>query len=124
VSQKEEEKMKVTLSYIKNLLREAAGDESCPAAAQDKRLNKRNKRKAAANPKIRYGHPKRRRVLSALAKQDKFCGNCAAFNISEKMIQCNAASSDGSTGYCMMHEFTCAAEKTCLTWAPGGPKRN
>ena len=45
--------MKITLSYIKNLLREAAGDESCPAAAQDKRLNKRNKRKAAANPKIR-----------------------------------------------------------------------
>jgi hypothetical protein len=22
-----------------------------------------------------------------------------------------------------MHDFSCAAEKTCLTWAPGGPKK-
>jgi len=26
-------------------------------------------------------------------------------------------------GYCKMHDFSCAAEKTCLTYAPGGPKK-
>ncbi len=116
--------MKVTLNYIKNLLREAAGDKSCPAATQDKDLNRNNKIKAAKNPKIMYGYPDKVPELQSLAKKGSFCGNCAAFNISEKMIDCGAATNAGGRGYCMMHDFTCAAEKTCLTWAPGGPKRN
>ena len=121
---KEEEKMRVTLNYIKNLLREAAGDNSCPAASQNTRLNAQNKTKAAKNPKIMYGYPEKIPELQPLAEKGNLCGNCAAFNVSEKMIQCGAAAEEGDRGYCMMHEFTCAAEKTCLTWAPGGPKTN
>jgi hypothetical protein len=120
---KEEEKMKVTLNYIKNLLREAAGDESCPPATQDQDLNDANKAKASTNPKIMYGHPKDVSALSKLAEEGKLCGNCAAFNVSRKMRKCGGASLNRKRGYCMMHEFTCAAEKTCLTWAPGGPKK-
>ena len=116
--------MKVTLRYIKNLLREAAGDDSCPAASQNKSLNAQNKKKAAQNPKIMYGYPDKVPELRSLAEQGSLCGNCAAFNITEKMVNCGAATNAGGRGYCMMHEFTCAAEKTCLTWAPGGPKRD
>ena len=114
--------MRVTLNYIKNLLREAAGDEECPPASQDPDLNAQNKGKAAINRKISYIHPEDAAKIVAMAEEEKLCGNCAAFNISEQMVQCGSASADGATGYCMMHEFTCAAEKTCLTWAPGGPK--
>ena len=116
--------MKVTLWYIKNLIREAVSDKSCPAATQDEDLNRRNKIKAANNTKVMYGHPRDVPKLKKLAKENKLCGNCAAFNISKSMIMCGGASKDGKRGYCMMHEFTCAASKTCLTWAPGGPKRN
>lgn len=116
--------MRVTLKYIRNLLREAAGEDSCPEASQDKDLNDENKEKAAINPKIKYGYPSEVPELLQLAEQNKYCGNCAAFNISEQMIQCGAATNAGDRGYCMMHEFSCAAEKTCLTWAPGGPKRD
>ena len=114
--------MRVTLNYIRNLLREATGDDSCPAATQDTKLNAQNKAKAAKNPKIKYGYPEKVPELKTLAEKGSLCGNCAAFNVSKKMIKCGAATEDGARGYCMMHEFTCAAEKTCLTWAPGGPK--
>ena len=116
--------MKVTRQFIRNLIKEAAGDKSCPPATQDSKLNKKNKKDAAKSEKIMYGHPDKVSALEPLAEKNQLCGNCAAFNVSEQMQQCGGASKDESRGYCMMHEFTCAAEKTCLTWAPGGPKRD
>ncbi len=115
--------MKITRRFIKNLIKEAKGDDSCPAATQDAKLNSENKRKAARNPKIKYGHPSKVKELQKLAKNNKLCGNCAAFDVSKKMIKCGGANKKGTSGYCKMHDFSCAAEKTCLTWAPGGPKR-
>ena len=44
-------------------------------------------------------------------------------HISKKMIACGGANEEGTVGYCKMHDFSCAAEKTCLTYAPGGPKK-
>ena len=58
-----------------------------------------------------------------LAEQGKLCGNCAAYDISPKMVSCGGADAEGTFGYCKMHDFSCAAEKTCLTYAPGGPKK-
>ncbi len=39
--------MKITRRYIKHLIKEVKGDDNCPAATQDKRLNSKNNRKAA-----------------------------------------------------------------------------
>ena len=115
--------MKVTRKFIKNLIKEAKGDDSCPSATQDKDLNSKNKMLAADNPDIKYGHPNQVAALKALAKEKKLCGNCAAFDITPQMVNCGGANEEGTAGYCKMHDFSCAAEKTCLTWAPGGPKK-
>ena len=121
--------MKITGAKLRSLIRETiyllekSTEYVCPPATQDADLNRNNKVKAAENTKIMYGHPKNVKVLQKLAAANKFCGNCAAFNVTEQIVDCGGASKDGKRGYCMMHEFTCAAEKTCLTWAPGGPKR-
>ena len=114
--------MKITKRFIRNLIKEAKGEASCPAPTQDNRLNSKNKKKAAKNPKIMYGHPRKVKELQKLAKENKLCGNCAAFDISKKMKDCNVKVEQGM-GYCKMHDFSCAAEKTCLTYAPGGPKK-
>ena len=106
------------------LLQEKADKEACPEPTQDKALNAANKGEAAVSRKIAYMHPEDATKILALSEEGKLCGNCAAFNISEQMVECGGASRDGETGYCMMHEFSCTAKKTCLTWAPGGPKRN
>jgi hypothetical protein len=116
-------KMKVTRQFIINLIKEAKGDDSCPAATQNKVLNRKNKQKAAINPKIKYGYPSKIKALKKLGEDNKLCGNCAAFDITSQMIDCGGANKEGTVGYCKMHDFSCAAEKTCLTWAPGGPKR-
>lgn len=115
--------MKITRRFIKNIIKEAKGDDSCPVPTQDKKVNAQNKIKAAKNPKIKYGHPSKVKDLRKLSRENKLCGNCAAFDISKKMIKCGGANKKGTSGYCKMHDFSCAAEKTCLTWAPGGPKR-
>lgn len=104
-------------------LKEAAEGDSCPAATQDKNLNSKNKTLAAKNVDIKYGHPSQVDALKPLANEKKLCGNCAAFDITPQMINCTGANKEGTVGYCKMHDFSCAAEKTCLTWAPGGPKK-
>jgi hypothetical protein len=127
--------MKVTKRFIKNLIKEAKGDDSCPAATQDKSLNRKNKHKAARNPKIKYGHPSKVKELQKLAEEKKLCGSCAAFDVTKKMQACMGVKQEyekvtaefliknNKSGYCKMHDFSCAAEKTCLTYAPGGPKK-
>jgi hypothetical protein len=66
--------MKITRRFIRNLIKEAAGDDSCPAATQNKDLNAKNKAAAAENPKIKYGHPDKVPELESLAKQKKLRG--------------------------------------------------
>lgn len=115
--------MKVTKRFIKNLIREMKGDDTCPAATQNKELSDSNRGIAASDRKIAYMHPDDAVKILALTREGKLCGNCAAYDISEKMVQCGGADAEGTYGYCKMHDFSCAAEKTCLTYAPGGPKR-
>ena len=115
--------MKVTRRFIKNLIKEAKGNESCPAATQDKELSNFNRGVAAQSRKVAYMHPEDAMKILELAEQGKLCGNCAAYDISPKMVSCDGADEAGTYGYCKMHDFSCAAEKTCLTYAPGGPKK-
>ena len=63
------------------------------------------------------------------------CGNCAAFDITEKTLDCIAkgigddgGSEDpfdvikaGNLGYCRFLKFKCAAARTCNVWVVGGP---
>jgi hypothetical protein len=71
------------------------------------------------------------------AKQS-LCGNCAAFDITEKTLNCIATgigtdggSEDpfdvieaGELGYCRFLKFKCAASRTCDAWVVGGPITN
>ena len=115
--------MRIVESRLIQIIKEEIQERLCPLATQDKNLNAENKRKAAAAKDIKYGHPDEVPELKKLEEKGQLCGNCAAFNITDKMVDCGGASKDGTTGYCEMHRFTCAADKTCLTWASGGPKR-
>ena len=115
--------MKITKRFIKNLIKEAKGDNSCPIATQEGEVNIANKGSAAIDRKIAYMHPEDAQKILELAAENKMCGNCAAFDITKEMIKCGGANKEGTVGYCKMHDFSCAAEKTCLTYAPGGPKK-
>jgi len=115
--------MRITRRFIQNLIKEVRGDDSCPVATQEKELSDFNRGVAASNRKIAYMHPEDAVKILELAEEGKLCGNCAAYDISPKMVQCGGADAAGTYGYCKMHDFSCAAEKTCLTYAPGGPKK-
>jgi hypothetical protein len=68
------------------------------------------------------------------AKQS-LCGNCAAFDVTKKTLDCIAkgigtdgGSEDphdvieaGQLGYCRFLKFKCAAKRTCDAWVVGGP---
>lgn len=63
------------------------------------------------------------------------CGNCAAFDISEKTINCiekgigtdqgsenpHDVVAAGDLGYCRFLKFKCASLRTCDAWVVGGP---
>ena len=54
------------------------------------------------------------------------CGNCAAFDRGEKMLQCIAKGMGegdpwdvidaGDLGYCEIFDFKCASSRTCEAW--------
>ena len=67
------------------------------------------------------------------AKQ-MLCGNCSAFNKTDKMLDCieEGLSDDrmddamevikaGDIGFCEIFDFKCAAKRTCAAWIVGGP---
>ena len=68
------------------------------------------------------------------AKKSK-CGNCAAFDITKKTLDCIAKGigddegsenpfdviNAGKLGYCRFLKFKCAAARTCDAWVVGGP---
>ena len=129
-----------------NILSEAEISK-CPAPTQNIELNLQNRQKAINE----YGYG----PLNPSKPNDKFwqtkvdmwkldsveeakssrCGNCAAFDITEKTLDCIAkgigddgGSEDpfdvikaGQLGYCRFLKFKCAAARTCDAWVVGGP---
>ena len=116
---------------------------SCPAATQDIAVNTKNRDVAVKN--YNYGplnvdHPGDyfKKVAdywntSEEAAKESLCGNCVAFDISDTMDKCmpgrtsaeaNEEITQGVLGYCWMHHFKCHSERTCHTWAKGGPIRD
>lgn len=106
----------------------------CPKATQNLELNTKNRNKAIKADHIKYGPinltdddywldiADHWATDIETAKNSK-CSNCAAFDISPRMDACmpGRIQEDGELGYCWMHHFKCHSERTCYTWAAGGP---
>lgn len=118
---------------------------SCPAPTQDITLNLKNRGKAITSAKYGPENPNLPNTAFWREKADEWdvsvdeakqsrCGNCAAFNVSDKIKQCiadgigNEADPWGTIkladlGYCQIFDFKCAASRTCDAWVVGGPNK-
>jgi len=126
-----------------NILSEAKLNQ-CPAPTQNIELNLQNRQKAINE----YGYgplnPNEPNENFWQAKVDMWkldsieeaktsrCGNCAAFDITTKTLDCIAKGigsgkdsydviEAGKLGYCRFLKFKCAAARTCDAWVVGGP---
>jgi hypothetical protein len=131
---------------LTSILKEAEAAK-CPVATQDISINLKNRQKAINE----YGYgplnPNEPNDSFWADKQEKWkldspddakksiCGNCAAFDISKKTLNCIAIGigddqgtedphdviEAGDLGYCRFLKFKCAAKRTCDAWVVGGP---
>jgi hypothetical protein len=134
-------------STIKNLGLSKEFQLDCPKATQDVETNLKNRQKAIVVAKYGPLNPNEPNEKFWQAKADMWkldsveeaktslCGNCAAFDITEKTLDCIAkgigtdgGSEDpfdvieaGQLGYCRFLKFKCAAARTCDAWVVGGP---
>tara|TARA_R100001015_G_C4611526_1_gene166933 strand:- start:846 stop:1289 length:444 start_codon:yes stop_codon:yes gene_type:complete len=104
--------------------------ESCPMATRDLELNTKNRNEAIHSKHIQYGPlnlsdesywvraAEHWNTTPEVAKNSN-CSNCIAFDISPRMRDCMPL--EGDLGYCWMHDFKCHKDRTCYTWAAGGP---
>ena len=113
-----------------------AAESGCPLATQDLELNTKNRNEAIQADHIQYGPLNVQEPgdyfdkiakfwnTSQKAAEKSLCENCAAFDISPRMLECmpgELEDEDGYLGYCWMHKFKCHSARTCRTWAAGGP---
>jgi len=123
-----------------------AMEKGCPPATQSIDLNLKNRQKAIdeyhygplnpAEPNEEYWQElaDKWNTSDIESVKNNRCGNCAAFDISEDMLDCIAKGigsepgSDphdtidaGKLGYCKFLKFKCAAKRTCDAWVEGGP---
>ena len=123
------------------------GKSKCPPATQDIKLNLKNRQKAInefgygplnpSEPNKKFWDEKVKEWKLDTVKEAKtaLCGNCAAFDISKKTLDCIAKGigddkgsenpmdviEAGDLGYCRFLKFKCAAKRTCDAWVTGGP---
>lgn len=112
----------------------------CPIATRDMTMNLQNRGKAIE--KADYGpmdprQPNDEYWMRMASRwnttpdeaREMRCGNCAAFDQSDEMLQCieDGLSEDreedamevvdaGDLGYCEIFDFKCAASRTCNAW--------
>ena len=114
------------------------GEESCPMATQDITLNMKNRAKAInaanygpENPKLPnkqyWMEMSREWEVEPEEAKMSLCGNCAAFNQDDSMLECIAKGigeegdpwamiDAGDLGYCEIFDFKCASSRTCSAW--------
>lgn len=108
----------------------------CPLPTQDLEVNTKNRNAAIKADYIQYGPlnvdepgtfwgdiAEHWNTTEQAAKKS-LCGNCVAFDISKRMLECMpgpVSDDDGLLGHCWMHNFKCHSARTCRTWAKGGP---
>ena len=117
--------------------------ENCPMPTQDITLNLKNRAKAITSAGYGPENPALPNTAFWQKKADTWdvtindakksrCGNCAAFNVSDKLKQCIAQGIGmeadpwgtiklADLGYCEIFDFKCAASRTCDAWVVGGP---
>ena len=113
--------------------KEATG---CPVPTKDLEVNTKNRNRAIKADHIEYGplnvnepagyweHLADHWNTSVEAAKASNCGNCVAFDIAPRMLDCmpgEISDEDGKLGYCWMHHFKCHSARSCYTWAKGGP---
>ena len=119
---------------------------ACPVATLDIHVNLKNRNHAIEdygygplNPnepsKDFWDKKAKMWMISVDEAKTARCGNCAAFDITKKTLDCIAkgigddeGSEDpfdvieaGQLGYCRFLKFKCAAARTCDAWVVGGP---
>ena len=130
---------------LRTLIKEA--ETKCPPATQDIELNLANRQKAIENEGYGPMNPNLENAKFWAKKAEMWqldnveeakqslCGNCAAFDITTKTLDCiakgigtDSGSDDphdvieaGELGYCRFLKFKCAAKRTCDAWVVGGP---
>jgi hypothetical protein len=130
---------------LRDIINEAKAE--CPPATQDIKLNLKNRQKAIndygygplnpnePNEKFWADKVEEWKLDSPDEAKKSLCGNCAAFDITSKTLDCIAkgigddqGSQDpfqvieaGKLGYCRFLKFKCAAKRTCDAWVVGGP---
>lgn len=130
------------MATIKETMNQLMGDEeageSCPAATQDITVNLRNRAKAINSADYGPENPDLPNTAFWKAKAEQWevsiedakmsrCGNCAAFNQDESMLECiekgiggegdaEEVIDEADLGYCEIFDFKCAASRTCDAW--------
>ena len=113
----------------------------CPTATKNVATNLRNREKAIktaaygplnpeeANTEFWNAKAERWDVSIEEAKKSR-CGNCAAFDVTTKTLDCiekgigeeaTETINAGKLGYCKFLKFKCASKRTCDGWVTGGP---
>ena len=123
---------------IDQLMGDEEGDESCPMATQDITINLKNRGKAIDSANYGPENPDLPNTAFWREKAEEWevdveeaktsrCGNCAAFNQEESMLDCieKGIGDEGDAeefiekadlGYCDIFDFKCAASRTCDAW--------
>jgi hypothetical protein len=125
-----------TLGKLKSL-RLAA----CPPATQDVALNLENRQTAIdtamygpldiKNPGDYWKNIADEWGVDEETARGEICGNCAAFNIKQSMLDCIAQGIGGNDewdvidagdlGYCEIFKFKCNGNRSCSAHIDGGP---
>jgi hypothetical protein len=120
------------MMYRKYIRIVEAANKGCPIATHDIDVNLKNRQKAIEES---YWKDAARRwsITEKTAKTMK-CGNCAAFDVSDKMWACIEDGIKGDEkaadamatihradlGYCNFLHFKCAGDRSCTSWVTGG----
>jgi hypothetical protein len=113
-------------------------EKSCPMATQDITINLKNRGKAIDSANYGPENPDLPNTAFWREKAEEWevdveeaktsrCGNCAAFNQEESMLDCieKGIGDEGDAeefiekadlGYCEIFDFKCAASRTCDAW--------
>jgi len=123
---------------MSQLMEDDEAGESCPTATQDITINLKNRAKAIGSANYGPENPDLPNTAFWKKKADEWevsiedakmsrCGNCAAFNQDESMLDCIKKGiggegdaeefiKKGDLGYCEIFDFKCAASRTCDAW--------
>lgn len=123
---------------MSQLMEDDEAGESCPAATQDITINLKNRAKAIGSANYGPENPdlpntafwkKKANEWEVSVEDAKMsrCGNCAAFNQDDSMLDCIEKGigdegdaeefiEKGDLGYCEIFDFKCAASRTCDAW--------